>query len=61
MTTEDLKHQVSTTLGDHPEDFEIGAIVQEIVQEFGPIGSIDAVPSERYWAIVERHDVTRDA
>ena len=58
-TTQELEYAVSLTLGDHPEDFEIRAIVEQICTEFGPVKSIDDVPYGRYWEIVEAHDVTR--
>ena len=53
-----LAHQVSLTLGDHVEDFDIDAIVGELNREHGPLDSIDAVESSVYWTIVRRHDTT---
>lgn len=55
-TVQDLAYQVSLTLGDHIDDFDIDAIVEEIREKYGPVGSIDDIPSEEYNALIERHD-----
>lgn len=56
-STRDIADQVRTTLGDHPEDFDVDAIVEEIGDTYGrDIASIDVIPSDEYWAIVEKHD-----
>ena len=56
MDRQNLAYQVSTTLGDHPEDFNIDDIVQDLIDEHGPIDSIDDVDTNAYWATVEKHD-----
>lgn len=57
MTRQDLTTAVTTTLGDHPDTFDVDGIVEEIGSTYGwDIGSIDDVPSEEYRQIVERHD-----
>lgn len=52
-----IAHQVSLTLGDHTEDYDIDAIVTDL-GEAGVKSSVDDVDSDTYWAIVERHDTT---
>lgn len=56
MNAQDIAYAVSTTLGDHIDDYDIDAIVEEIRLEYGAIGSIDDVPTDAYWKIVEKHD-----
>ena len=57
MTRQDLTAAVRTTLGDHPGSFNVDGIVEEIGATYGwDLASIDDVPSDEYWAIVERHD-----
>ncbi|MFE4915864.1 hypothetical protein ACFRCX_30635 [Streptomyces sp. NPDC056652] len=58
MNRQDIAHQVSTTLGDHTEDFDIDAIMDDLVTENGPIANIDAVDSDTYWATVRKHDTS---
>ncbi|NEB71234.1 hypothetical protein G3I39_29830 [Streptomyces fulvissimus] len=58
MTTRaEIAHQVSTTLGDHAADFDIDAITEEITERYGLV-DIDAIDSEEYNALIERHDTT---
>ncbi|MDT0306143.1 hypothetical protein RM780_04090 [Streptomyces sp. DSM 44917] len=57
MNAQDIAHAVSTTLGDHIEDFDIDGIVAEITGTYGHV-DIDTIDSDAYWAIVERHDTT---
>ncbi|MFC3986412.1 hypothetical protein [Streptosporangium jomthongense] len=59
MNTTDLTAAITATLGDAPTDFDINAIADEITDTYGAdLASIDAIPGEEYWAIVERHDTT---
>ena len=59
MNRQDIARQVTATLGDHPEDFDIDAIVDDLVRAHdGDLRSIDDFESESYWAIVETHDRT---
>jgi hypothetical protein len=58
MNRTDIAHQVSLTLGDHTEDFDIDAIVDDLVKEHGPFGSIDDIDGFEYQKVVERHDRT---
>ncbi|MDF4254652.1 hypothetical protein [Streptomyces sp. WMMB303] len=59
MNRQDIAHQVSTTLGDHTEDFDINAIVDDLVAGHdGDLNSVDDVDSQSYWAIVESHDTS---
>jgi hypothetical protein len=58
MNRTDIAHQVSLTLGDHTEDFDIDAIVDDLVKEHGPFGSIDDIDGFEYQKVIERHDRT---
>jgi hypothetical protein len=59
MNRQDIAHQVSTTLADHSEDFDIDAIVDDLIANHdGDLNSIDDFDSQGYWAIVESHDLT---
>lgn len=59
LYTEKLADQIRTTLGDRAADFDVDAIVEEIGDTYGRnTVSVDAIPSEEYWAIVEKHDQT---
>ena len=53
FTDRDLRNEVLVTL-DHPEDFKVDAIVEEIQRDHGTV-SIEEIPDRTYWAIVERH------
>lgn len=55
MNRTDIADQVRTTLGDHVEDFDVDAIVSDLLAN-GPMDSIDDFESQSYWAIVETHD-----
>ncbi len=59
MNKQDLAYAISTTLGDHIEDFDIDAIVEEIGATYGfDIAGIDDIPADEYAALIERHDIT---
>lgn len=59
MNRQDIAHQVSLSLGDHHEDFDIDGIVDDLAAAHdGELNSIDDFDSESYWAIVETHDTT---
>lgn len=59
MNRQDIASQVTTTLGDHPEDFDIDGIVDDLIASHGgELNSVDDFESESYWAIVETHDKT---
>lgn len=56
MNRTDIAHQVSITLGDHADDYDIDGIVDDLVTAHdGEIASVDDFDSESYWAIVETH------
>lgn len=59
--TKELEHQVSLTLGDHIEDFDIPAIVRDLIAAApgGTLGNIDDVEHDAYWAIVSKHDQSK--
>ena len=59
MNRRDIAAQVTTSLGDHPQDFDIEAIVDDLIAAHdGDLNSIDDFDSQSYWAIVETHDKT---
>lgn len=61
MNRTDIAHQVSLTLGDHPEDFDIDAIVddlRDLEATQAPIKTVDDVDSDTYWGIVRKHDTS---
>ncbi|GAA1011541.1 hypothetical protein ACFQWA_27905 [Streptomyces thermogriseus] len=56
---QDLAYQVSLTLGDHADDYDIDGIVKDLLNVHdGELTSIDDVDSELYWDIVKKHDAT---
>lgn len=59
MNRQDITRQVTTTLGDHPQDFNIDGIVDDLIAAHdGDLNSIDDFGSQAYWAIVETHNQT---
>lgn len=59
MNRNEIADQVRTTLGDHVADFDVEAIVSDLVAEYdGDLTNIDAIESETYWDIVRRQDMT---
>lgn len=56
MTKEELQHAISTTLGDHIGDFNIPGIADAILDDYGPLNSLDDVPTDDYWKIVKAYD-----
>lgn len=56
MSRQDLEYQVSQTLGDHIEDFDIPAIVTALQKHYGELTSIDQIDSDHYWEIVRQYD-----
>jgi outer membrane receptor protein involved in Fe transport len=57
MDRQDIAQQVSTTLGDHVEDYDIDAIVDDLGAA-GVKTSVDDVDHDTYWGIVRKHDRT---
>lgn len=58
MNRAEIAHQVSVTLGDHIEDFDIDGIVEDLFDANSDALSVDDFESESYWAIVESRDTT---
>lgn len=56
ITDRSIADQVGVSLGEHGGDFDVAAIVREIIAMYGLV-DIDEIPTDRYWAIVERHEV----
>lgn len=62
MNRIDIAHQVSLTLGDSTNDFDIDGIVDDLIAAHdGDLNSIDDFDSQSYWAIVETHDNSETA
>ena len=58
-TRQDIADQVVVTLGDHAADFDVSAIVEDLVSGHdGDLDSIDDFNSQSYWAVVETHDLS---
>ncbi|MEU3826435.1 hypothetical protein AB0F36_14120 [Streptomyces sp. NPDC029080] len=55
MNRTEIAHQVSITLGDHAESFDMEGILDDLA-EAGVETSVDDIDSDVYWAIVEQHD-----
>jgi hypothetical protein len=60
MNRIDIAHQVSITLGDSTESFDMEAILDDLA-EAGVTDSVDDVDSDTYWEIVNRHDTGAQA
>ncbi|MER8219681.1 hypothetical protein ABTZ58_03605 [Streptomyces sp. NPDC094143] len=60
MDRTDIAHQVSLTLGDHIESFDMDAILDDLA-EAGVAASVDDIDDETYWEIVNRHDTGAQA
>jgi antitoxin (DNA-binding transcriptional repressor) of toxin-antitoxin stability system len=58
MDTDTLTDQVTATLGDSADDFDVDAIVEEIGDTYGRdnVRGVDDVPSNEYWVIVRKHE-----
>lgn len=58
MNRQDIAYAVGTTLNGHIDDYDIDAIVEDIVDTYGYVNSIDDIDTDEYWALVERHDTS---
>lgn len=56
----DLAYQISLTLGDHADDYDIPAIITDLRKTHPGLGNIDDIASAAYWEAVKRHDRTAD-
>jgi hypothetical protein len=62
MNRTEIAYQVSLTLGDSTESFDIDGIVDDLIAAHdGDLNSIDDFDSQSYWAIVETHDTGAQA
>lgn len=62
MNRTEIAHQVSLTLGDSVDSFDIDGIVDDLIAAHdGDLNSIDDFDSQSYWAIVETHDTGTQA
>jgi hypothetical protein len=60
MNRTDIAHQVSLTLDDHADSFDIDAILDDLA-EAGVTTSVDDIDSDTYWEIIRRHDIGAQA
>jgi len=60
MNRTDIAHQVSLTLGDSIDSFDMDAILNDLA-DAGVTTSVDDVDSDTYWEIVNRHDTGAQA
>lgn len=57
INSRDIRDQVTASLPGYEGDYDIDEIVADLIQEFGR-RNIDDMPTDRYWAIVAKHDST---
>lgn len=57
LTRQEIADAVSTTLGDHVDDYDMDAVTAEIIATYGAVSSLDDIPTDEYWALIERHDL----
>jgi hypothetical protein len=55
MNRTEIAHQVSITLGDNAESFDMEGILDDLAKA-GVETSVDDIDSDVYWTIVEQHD-----
>lgn len=60
-TDRDIRHQVIETLAGDDAAFDVAAIVDELKETYAMTGdrpavTVASIPSDEYWAIVERHE-----
>jgi hypothetical protein len=60
MNRHNIAYQVSLTLGDSIESFDMDGILDDLA-EAGVTDDVDAIDSEAYWEIVRRHDMGAQA
>ena len=60
MNRTDIAHQVSLTLGDSIDSFDMDAILDDLA-EAGVADSVDDIDSDAYWEIVRSHDTGAQA
>lgn len=53
-----LKSDIAISLGEFLDEYDIDGIAGEIEERYPDAQKIDDVPSEVYWDIVARHDIT---
>jgi len=51
--------QVRATITNPNADFDIAGISDELLMTYGPDVDVSAIPEDRYWDVVARHDRTR--
>lgn len=60
MNRTDIAHQVSLTLDDSIESFDLDAILDDL-DAAGVTSSVDDIDSVTYWEIINRHDTGAQA
>jgi hypothetical protein len=59
MNRTEIAHQVSLTLGDHADSFDMDGILDDLAE--AGVTSVDDIDPDAYWKIVERHDIGAQA
>jgi hypothetical protein len=59
MGRQEITVEVSITLCDYAHEFDIPAIVEEIISTYGFMTRVGDIPADDYWALVARHDTGR--
>jgi hypothetical protein len=57
ITDQDMRDQVTRSIETEENLFNVPAIVDELQERYGTV-HIDEIPSDAYWAIVEKHDIS---
>lgn len=61
MSIQDIRTGVTLALVQDAEDHDVDGIVEEIGTRYGyDLQSVNQVPTEEFWAIVQRHALTQD-
>jgi hypothetical protein len=59
MSSQEITAQVHLTLCDYAHEFDVVAIVAEIIAVYGTAIHVGDIPADDYWALVARHDTGR--
>ncbi|WNI19981.1 hypothetical protein [Actinacidiphila sp. ITFR-21] len=59
VTDDETQYAISIALGDSADDYDIEALAVELRTRYGPV-HIDDIPSDEFWAAVDRHSLPDD-
>lgn len=57
ITDRDMRDQVTAALGSDVRDFDVPALVDDLIDRWG-VCDIDDIPAEPFWRVVAEHDVS---